>query len=332
MFARTPLRIGFFGGGSDLPSYFAEERGTTLSMSIKRYAYARMRTLHEPFKSSVYSANGTGFSRAGDDYYLRAMKSLFSREYELLLSCDVERGSGLGASSALIASITALSPSFARFTDLDLAKRIAHTTAVIELEVLGMPIGYQDQYACAIGGLNLITYERDVHGNPKIQVDPVRPYSIFFDHLVNCLTLVRVSTRTGTAGKILKGTTARLNEHDAKTRSLIKWGADAAPVATHCLMRGDLEGFGEMLHEAWMRKRALGTSDFGIDHAYDTARAAGAIGGKLCGAGKGGYMVLLTPYNRLESVHRALFHAGMDAEPVAYEPSGTVVLEPPTES
>ena len=300
--ARVPFRVSFFGGGSDIPGFFLEEGGQVLSAAIDKYCYVTVRELPPFFDHSIrlaYSRLETCQSIDEIQHPLirTALKEFGRDRVEIHYDADLPGGSGLGTSSAfgvgLAVSLAAMEGKVeSRRT---IAERVIHW----ERELLKEAGGYQDQIAAAYGGLNHIRFSRDgtfsVHPFP-VDRDLRRQ---MLDRMVLCHTKSspRLSSDVSVANDL----------HDPSTISNLRDIRDAVDEAVSLLSCGDLDGFGKLLHETWLRKRSLrGVTNSEIDNIYDRALAAGALGGKILGAGGGGFLLLWCGANNRARVVESL--------------------------
>ena len=236
---------------------------------------------------------------------------------EVVTIADVPAGTGLGSSSSLtVGLLHALYAYTGKFVSRE---RLAREACEIEIERLGHPIGKQDQYAAAYGGLNFIRFNPDdtVFVEPVICSPEVKKE--LFDSLLIFYTGLRRSS-----GSILSEQARRSEE---KREVLVRL-SELAEAGREALGRGDLEGFGLLLHEGWQLKRTLasGISRPEIDAWYKAARAAGALGGKVLGAGGGGFLLLFCPQDRKQHVRASLSKLGLRELQVAYEPQGSRLI------
>ncbi|HZS92911.1 MAG TPA: GHMP kinase [Chloroflexota bacterium] len=318
--ARAPLRLSFAGGGTDLPAYYERYGGLVLSTTISRSAYALLapgdydevhivssnyRTVHTDRRDSSLSLPWA---------VIRAMR--VERGASIFLSSDVPPGTGLGSSSATaVALITAVAAWRGRtFSPMDAAELASR----VEIVDLGQSIGKQDQYAAAHGGINLFAFGAD-----GVRVTPVTVSDEVRRGLERHLTLYFTGS-TRQAGTILKEQHARIAHGESRTmESLHALKEYVAPMYA-ALQAGDYTTMGALLHEAWQLKRRVssGISTGAIDLAYDTARAAGALGGKITGAGGGGFLLLLTPPHAQDAVDTALRPLGLRRMAFTLEPRG----------
>lgn len=298
---RTPLRISLFGGGSDLPSYYSENLGAVLSTTIDQYMYiALCKTSYKGVKV-VYDQ--IEMSRTVDGImHSRVREGLkrFGVHSNIEISSFAEiptKGTGLGSSSTFTVGLV---NGLAHLTDTSLSTHdIAEMACDIEINRCHEPIGKQDQYAAAFGGLNIIHF--DAKG-----VSIVKP--AFTGRTVDALDdnlLMFYTGITRNTSEILKPISEnRSKKHTARMDKMV----EQVSTAFSYLNVGDTDSVGSMLHDAWMLKREMGagvTNDT-IDAYYNTAIKNGALGGKLLGAGGGGFLLFYVPQSDQERVRQAM--------------------------
>jgi D-glycero-alpha-D-manno-heptose-7-phosphate kinase len=309
--SRTPLRMSFVGGGSDMSSFYREETGAVLSTSIDKYIYIAVNKKFDGQIRVSYSKTEEVHSVQDIAHPLvrEALNMMDIREgIEIAGMADIpSRGSGLGSSSsytvALLHALYAYKNQFVSKTTL------AQQACEIEIERCGEPIGKQDQYAAAVGGLNLIRF----HPDESVSVDPVICQPGILDQFESSMQ-VFFTGRTRSASEILARQSEALKQADRKV--LMRRMVELAYLMKQDLESGSISDIGELLHENWVLKTQLsnGISDAQIDHWYKTGRDHGAQGGKLLGAGNGGFMLFYAPTDRHEAIRRAL----PDLQPVTF--------------
>jgi D-glycero-alpha-D-manno-heptose-7-phosphate kinase len=328
--ARAPVRISFAGGGTDLPAYFMEHGGAVVSTSIDKYVYVVLNVHARPDLQILSSDYRTFFRQTGGEVLfwegdLNLPKAILhefgvARNATMFLASEVPPGTGLGSSSTVtVASLKAVSTATGHsLSKMDLAEMAAR----VEVEKLGMPIGFQDQFAAAFGGLNYFEFRADGRS-----AEPLR---------VSTGTLIGLQSRlllffTGQAHdstKILARQSENTRQH--KSVALDALHAVKAMVAPMraCLESGDLEKFGQLLHEGWEQKKkfASGVTNERVDYLYTAARSAGVMGGKLAGAGGGGFMMLYCEEGRQEAVTRAMETEGLRRMDYTFDNGGARVL------
>ena len=326
--AKVPLRIGLSGGGTDIPPFPQLEGGCVLSITINRYAYGTLRP-REDQNICVHSLD-FGVSVTYDpkdmlaydgklDLVKAAIRKLMPeqrRGFDLLLHSDAPPGSGLGASSAMIVALVGLLKEFEHlpFTDYE----IADLACVIEREELGIQGGLQDQYAAAFGGFNYIEFLPD-----RVVVNPLKVSLDVMNELQYNLLLCYTGTMRLSA-HIIQDQVDRYERKEAKTMQALRELKALTIEMKNALLRRELDDLGELLHREWQCKKTLSSriSNTQLDSLYETAREYGALGGKITGAGGGGYMLLYCPAERKHRVSAKLKEFGCTIIDVSFEPMG----------
>lgn len=298
---QTPLRVSFFGGGTDFRSFFLEEGGCVLSSAIDKYIFV---TIKKRFDDKLR----VGYTRTEMVDSVSEIEHDLIREafYTTGIDCGVEittmgdipsRGSGLGSSSTV--AVGALHAMHAHQGEIVTAECLARQACEIEIDRLGKPIGIQDQYIAAYGGLRFIEFtpsgevllqKVELDSNQKRRLN--ESLMLFF---------TGVTRRSDT---ILDEQKKNIRDRSAVLREMKRM----AYVARDELKLGNLDVIGELLHESWQLKKQLASkiSNGNIDEIYQSARRAGAIGGKITGAGGGGFLILYCPHEKQDSVRSAL--------------------------
>jgi D-glycero-alpha-D-manno-heptose-7-phosphate kinase len=330
LIARAPVRISFAGGGTDLPAFFTRQPGAVVSATIDKYVYVIL-TVHGGPELQILSSDYRTFYRhtpgealfwEGDLNLPKAILHEFGIDngVSMFLASEVPPGTGLGSSSTLtVAAVKAVST--ARGQTLS-KEEVARMATRVELEKMGMPIGYQDQYASAFGGLNFMEF------SPQgVQVTPIRTPPGTLEALQHNLLLFFTGTARESA-KILARQRASTERSQADVLEALVTVRDMAHTLRDTLQRGDLTGFGECLHAGWEQKKrfATGVSNPEIDAAYDAARAGGALGGKIAGAGGGGFMMLYCQDGAQTAVTQTLEAQGLRRLDFRFEEGGARVL------
>lgn len=324
--ARAPLRLSFGGGGTDVSPYPEERGGVVLSTTIDKFAYA---SIH-PRRDKRFEIHSIDFGKVarfahvrrlpfdGDLDLIKAVVRDFKPKTgaSLVIHSDAPPGSGLGSSSTLVvALVAALREWLGRpLTGYEVAE-LAYRIERVDLGIAG---GRQDQYAATFGGFNFIEFQAGATiVNPlRVPVDALREleYRLLLCYLRQTRSSADIIERQRAgyvAGK--RGVVRALDSLKAHTLAMKK-----------ALLLGDIDGFGGLLHEAWVAKKGLdaGISSGPVDTLYEKARKAGALGGKMPGAGGGGYFLFLCRADRKQSVARALEAAGGQLVPFAFTSEG----------
>jgi D-glycero-alpha-D-manno-heptose-7-phosphate kinase len=317
---KTPLRMSFTGGGTDLADFYEREGyGAVVSTTIDKYVYI---ALHPYFDGKFLIK----YARSEVVDHPSQIEHPLIREALLLTRTDIPveitsfadipaKGSGLGSSSAFcVGLLHALNAFDGKHVS---PVRYAEQACEIEIGRLGEPIGKQDQYAAAVGGLNYIRFNAD----GTVFVERIHlPAPVL--RALEAQFLVFYTGTTREAKSILAEQRARTAE-TRETRDVLLQLRASADRLKDALQRRDVSTFGPILHEAWELKRSLagGISNERIDRLYCLARQAGATGGKLLGAGGGGFLLICAPEDRRDDVRRAL--AELRELPVALDMQGT---------
>lgn len=298
---QTPYRVSFSGGGTDLPAFYRHEYGAVLSLTINKHMYVTVGPRFEPSVRVAYSRTEIAESLNDLQHTIvrEGLRMLdLGSHMEITTIGDVPAGTGMGSSSTLTVGL--LHALYAYKSQLVSRGEMAEKACKIEIDILQKPIGKQDQYAAAFGGLNYIRFNPD----DTVDVEPVPCRAETFTQLERQILLMYTDQRRE-ADTILKKQSQGTTDKMAVLRRM----RDLADEMRHVISgRGDLDAFGKLLHEGWELKRSLGfgISDDRIDGWYAAARKAGAIGGKLLGAGGGGFLLLMAPPERHEAIRQAL--------------------------
>lgn len=298
--SQTPYRVSFAGGGTDLPAFYRREYGAVLSTTIDQHMYV---TIHRRFEPNIrLSYSKTEIAQNLDDIqHALAREAMRLVEVddpiEITTIGDVPAGTGMGSSSSLtLGLLNALHAYRGRVVS---HQRLAELACRIEIDVLKNPIGKQDQYAAAYGGLNYIRFNAD----DTVDVEPLPCRPETYEELER-RTLLLYTGQTRDANEILVKQSGKTGDRMVVLRQM----RDLADAMRHALLAENLDEFESMLHTGWELKRSLGfgISSQQIDEWYEAARRAGAVGGKLLGAGGGGFLLLMAPPWRHRGIREAL--------------------------
>lgn len=323
--SRTPLRVSFLGGGSDLPAYYRRHGGAVLSTAIDKSVYV---TVTRKFDDAVR----VSYSRTEEVAHARDVEHPLVREalahmgieggVEITSVADIPaKGTGLGSSSSFTVGLLNALHGF-KGTHAN-AEALARESCHIEIERCGEPIGKQDQYAAAFGGFNLIRFNPDDTVEVKKMVCSPQMLNDLQDRLLFFYTGV-----TRSASALLQEQSAQVAAPGARsddTAELVR----LTEAAYADLCAGNAGSLGPMLDEAWRIKRTInsGVTNALIDEAYDAAMAAGAEGGKILGAGGGGFLMFLAPPERHPAIRAAL--ASLRETPFRFAPQGSSIYSIP---
>ncbi len=322
--SRTPMRASFFGGGSDFSGYYQNSKtgyGAVLSTAINMYIYI---TVNKKFDDQIrVSYSKTEIVDRVDQIEHNIIREALKiagieKGIEVVYMGDVPLGStGVGLASSSALAVGVLNALFAYKGKSVSAEFLAQKACEIEIERLKNPIGKQDQYAVAYGGMNHYRFNADetVFVNPLI-CRPETKQRLQKNLMFFYTNMTRISSH------ILGEQRANIPQRMGMLDRIVQMSYDAQTLLqTNCV-----DGIGELLDEAWSLKKQLagGITDPLIDEMYDCARKAGAIGGKILGAGGGGFLMLYVPESRQDAVRRAL--AAYREVPIEFEPEGSKII------
>jgi len=330
LLVRAPVRISLAGGGTDLPSYYERFGGLVVSAAINRYFYVFLTPtagdgVHissANFSAFAHWSAGDGPTRDGLLPLPRAVLDDFGvqENFSVFLASEVPPGTGLGSSSTVAVALAKAVSTYLgqRLTPSQLAER----AACVEIEKLGSPIGKQDQYAAAFGGLNTIVFRREGVSVERLRVRPeVR------QELEACLLLFYTGA-SRSANDILREQQAATSNGHALVVDALHAIKQCAQETKEALEQGDLDGYGEILHRSWEAKRQLarGVTNERIDALYRLARECGALGGKITGAGGGGFLLLHCRLDARPAVRAAMESEGLQPVEFHFDDGGAKVL------
>lgn len=322
---QTPLRISFAGGGTDFEDFYLQEAGQVVSTAINKFVYVTVKrhdnTLNpESYRLNYFASEHVNSISEIKNHIIRGTLSFLEFDDPLYIStiADVPAGTGLGSSSAfavgLLNAIHVLKGE--RISLPQLAEEACH----IEIELLKNPIGKQDQYATACGSLNKIVFNTDGHVNIENIGMNSSKLSAVFDHLLffsinmsRSASDILTQQYSNTQRKINFDHLRQIKSHCQRTVEMFRTKFDAAK-------------FGVLLDETWKIKKQLSNdiSNDGIDRLYDIGIGAGAMGGKICGAGGGGYFMFVVPPEKKDAVRNGLIE--LTEAHMEYEPLGSRVI------
>ncbi len=318
---RTPFRVSFAGGGSDLPSFYHRQEGCVLSTSISKYMYV---SIHPTFNRGETCVK---YSRTEIVEDVRRIQHPIARQLlldrgisgvEVVSTADIPSGTGLSTSSAYtVGLINALNAFEGKYASQE---KIAAQACEVEIDKLGEPIGKQDQYGTAVGGMKFIRFLPD----DTVEVEPVLMRPGVRRELDESLLLFYTGL-THSAGEILKEQGQNVVSEQKKFDGMVRM-TQLAHEMREALTENDLTRFGEILNENWLIKRELasGISNGMIDEYYELAMRSGALGGKLLGAGGGGFLLFYCPKERQPRLRSAL--SDLVELPFHMETGGTKVI------
>lgn len=316
---QTPLRVSLFGGGTDFPTYFRAEGGCVLTTAIDKYVFVTIKKRFDDMLRVGYTRTELVEDVADIQHELirEALQATgIRRGVEITTMADIpSAGSGLGSSGAV--TVGALHAMHTYRGEMVSADQLAREACEIEIEVLSKPIGVQDQYIAAHGGFRWMEFTRD----GEIQLERMElPASL--EQQLNENLLLFFTGVTRDAGSILAEQEANITDRAAVLQEM----KDLAREARAEMDRGNIDSLGRLLDVSWDLKRKLASkiTNGKIDAIYQAARQAGALGGKITGAGGGGFLLVYCPDGKRQEVRQAL--KGLRELPFRFEPDGTKVI------
>ena len=322
--SRAPLRIGIAGGGTDVEPYASEKGGCVFNTTINKYAYCTLTPREDTMmniESHYYgryksSLKKRPFKFNGNMDLIKAVANHFEPDqgFDMTIQSDVPSGSGLGGSSTMI---VAMISTIANWMDKDLTKYdMAQLSYRLEREDIGLEGGKQDQYAAVFGGFNYIKLDRD-----GVKVKPAKISEDVANELQSrsVLCFTKITRDSAEVIKSQKSSFAKGYNEDALNASKA-----LARSIGRSLEDGDIEQAAAELDQSWMYKKQFSdkVSNRQIDKFYDIAKSNGAIGGKVSGAGGGGFMYFICEYNKKPKVSEALKKAGAELTEFTFDPKG----------
>jgi D-glycero-alpha-D-manno-heptose-7-phosphate kinase len=320
--SRTPLRMSFVGGGSDLPAFYHKQKGAVLSTAIDKYVYVNV---NKKFDSGIrlsYSKTEEVDSVNQIEHRLvRASMELLELKggLEITTIADIpSRGTGLGSSSSFtVGLLNALNAYRGCYVSTD---QLGYDSCKIEIEMCGEPIGKQDQYAASFGGFNLIEFCPD----ESVIVSPlICEHNTITKLEENILLFYTGITRS--ASNLLKQQSNDITNSEVKHRTLMRMVQLTYDMRDE-LQKNNVDAFGDILHENWTLKKSLtsGISTSFIDECYDAGRKAGATGGKILGAGAGGFLMLYAAKECHDLIKKTL--SNLRSIPISFETLGSRII------
>lgn len=323
--ARAPLRITLGGGGTDLPSYYNRHGGFVVSAAIDKYVYIYV---NRPAADDLLRVKYSRYEQVSSvdeiqhDLVRPALKTLeISGSLEIVSMADVPDGTGLGSSgSYLVALLTALYQ-FKR--ERPSTQALAELAVHIEMNLAGHPVGKQDHYLAALGGLTCL----EIQPSGEVSSTPLR-ISVTDGEELQRSTLLFFTGLQRSSRRILQEQKDETQRETSAVVDSLHRTKDLGYRIREVLERGDLDKFGQLLDEHWQQKKRRSSmiSDGRIDHWYELSRRHGALGGKLIGAGGGGFLMLYCPSSAKAAVRGALAAEGLREMPFDFDFEGAKVL------
>ncbi len=322
--SRAPTRITLGGGGTDLKSYYSKYGGFLIAAAIDKYC--SILATKRFYDSIRLSYSQMEIKDNVDDIehriFREALKMLgIEKGIELHSTATVPANSGLGSSSAFTVALLNALHTYKR--EFITQRQLAEEACSIEIERLGEPIGKQDQYMAAFGGITCLTFEK----NGDVLVEPLRISDETLDHLENNL-LFFFTGKERSASEILAEQDEKSKKADSKMIQNLHQIKEIGLETRSCLEKGEVDMLGELLHVHWetKKKRSNKISDPFLDECYEIARKNGAAGGKIMGAGGGGFFMFYCANNQKPRVSEALKKMGLRRERFQFDFEGTKIL------
>lgn len=321
--SRSPLRISLGGGGTDVPSYYKEHGGFLIAAAIDKYVYA---SVMRPFTRGIYLK----YSKLEQVQQiinvehpiirecLREMK-LRTPQIEITTLADIPSGTGLGSSGSFTTAL--LKALYVHYRRNIHPKELAELACKIEIEKLGEPIGKQDQYIAAFGGITTFTFKKD----GSVEVEPLK-ISMDTLHKLEDNLLLFFTGITRSASSILSDQNIKTKVNDKEMLENLDFIKDLGYQSRDALITGDALKFGELMHVHWQHKqlRSKEISNEFINNAYDKGIMNGAVGGKLVGAGGGGFLMFYC--SEKENLRKAMMELGLEEVRFKFDFEGTKVI------
>lgn len=314
---QTPLRVSFLGGGTDFEDFYLNYGGAVLSTAIDKYAFVVMKERFDDMIYVNYSKKEI-VSNVDDlehELVREAMKMAgVEKGVEISTFVDVREGTGLGSSSSITVGL--LQSLYAYKGEAETAGTLARQACQIEVDILGKPMGRQDQYIAAYGNMRFITFSREGISAEKVVLSKEGKTKLS-ERLMLFFT-----KRTRRSGEILAEQKANIADRVEVLKEMTKLAYQGREAIT----RETFDELGEMLHKGWQLKRQLASkiSNSDLDEMYQAALNSGAVGGKITGAGGGGFLLLYAPAQRRDDIRSALW--GLEEIPLRFEADGTKVI------
>ena len=323
--ARAPLRVPLGGGGTDLPSYYSRFGGFFVSAAIDKYVYV---TVNRPASDDLIRLK---YSQSEEVEHVHELQHDLVRSslnelklhsnLEIASMADVPAGTGMGSSGSYLVALLVALHTLKR--DHQPKWELAEQACHIEIDLAGHPVGKQDQYVAVWGGLN--SYEVSCQGEVTVTALKIPAYAL--EDLERCLLLFNTG-QTRKSDLILSQQKSDTEGGKEAVIDSLHRTKELGMAIKESLEAGDLVAFGRQLHEHWVNKKARSSqiSDGRIDHIYELARENGALGGKVMGAGGGGFLMLLAEHGSLRRVRDAVTAEGISQMPFRFDLEGAKTL------
>lgn len=321
--SRSPLRVSLGGGGTDLPSYYREHEGFLIAGAINKYVFV---TVMRPFTEGIFLKYSQleSVKKISDVKHpiireALAMQGLQTPQIEITTLADIPAGTGLGSSGSFTTAL--LKALYAHRRKMLLPQELAEMACHIEIDRLKEPIGKQDQYIAAFGGVTAFTFHKD----DTVSAEPVRASFETLMELEDRLLLFFTGF-SSSASMLLKDQHERSKKQDEEMLANLHYVKELGYKSKALLESGDIFTFGKLMHEHWEHKKARskGMSNGEIDAWYELGMNNGAVGGKLVGAGGRGFLMFLAEDR--SRLRRAMREAGLEEVRIRFDFEGTKVL------
>lgn len=321
--ARSPLRITLGGGGTDLPSYYRQHEGFLIAAAINQYVYV---TVNRPFVEGIFLKYSALESVAKVNEIKHkiirealTLQNMRTPQIEITTLADIPAGTGLGSSGSFTTAL--LASLYAHRKDLIHPQDLAELACHIEIDRLNEPVGKQDQYIAAYGGVTCFTF----HSDDKVSAVPLK-LDIESLYELEDNTLLFFTGYSRSASSILQDQNTRSKQNDDDMLQNLHFVKDLGYQSKKALESGDLHRFGELMHEHWEHKkrRSGGMSNPKIDEWYELGMKNGAVGGKLVGAGGGGFLMFYAADRN--KLRHAMVKAGLAEVRFRFDFEGTKVV------
>jgi D-glycero-alpha-D-manno-heptose-7-phosphate kinase len=325
IFSRAPMRLSLGGGGTDLPSYYSRFGGFILSAAIDKYIYIYV---NRPSADDLIRVKYSRYEEVADpeliqhDLVRPALKLLGIRSnVEIASMADVPAGTGLGSSGTYLVALLAALYELGR--ERVPTQALAELASHVEIELAGHPVGKHDHYLAAFGGITCLEIDRE----GKVKVSPLDISRTTSEEL-HGRVLLFFTGLSRSASKILAAQKDGTEHEDPAIIESLHRTKELGHDIKRCLETGDLDSFGRLLHEHWevKKRRSSQVTDARIDGWYEAGRRAGALGGKIIGAGGGGFLMLYCPNGTKAAVRAALTNLGLREMPYNFDFQGVKIL------
>ncbi len=320
----APLRITLGGGGTDLQSYYSKYGGFLIAAGINRYCtiMATKRFYHDMRLSYTQMEIVDSIDKIEHRLFRECLRAVgIDRNIELHSTADVPANSGLGSSSCF--TVALLNALHSYKGDFITRKQLAEEACHIEIDILGEPIGKQDHYMAVFGGFTCLTFDK----NGDVEVEHLRLHEETYDLLQDNLVFF-FTGQERSASEILMEQDNKTKNNDTDMSEALHQIKEIGLKARKCLECGDVDTFGDLLHIHWesKKKRSFKMTNPFIDECYDVARKNGALGGKLIGAGGGGFLMFYCPNGSKPKITESLSKMGLRRERFQFDWGGVKIM------